>query len=65
MHFQNRLRHKNYKIMLQSAGFHILHEESFFPKNVAALERIKIHSSFSKYSLEELKATDGWFVASK
>ncbi len=65
LHYQNRLRHKDYKRFLENAGFQILQEEKFFPQDVSILESMPVCKEFDCYTVEELKPTGGWFVARK
>jgi SAM-dependent methyltransferase len=63
---QNRLRHVQYRDMMEKASFKIVLDESVADKN--ALKRIgdiKVHSDFTRFSPYELAILTSYIVASK
>lgn len=66
IHYQNRLRHKDYIDMFQDAGFTILEVNlQQTPNDVEILSEIPIHPSFSNYSVEELSIRGAEIVLRK
>ncbi len=63
----NRLKARDYRELLESAGFGILHFEVAGPtaSDLRELEQIPVHSFFNRYSREELGAKHLFFVAEK
>lgn len=56
LHYQNRLRHKEYLQLFSESGFHIL-EDNYYGGTLSDIEQIKtvkINKQFSKYDLNEL-----------
>jgi hypothetical protein len=63
----NRLKARDYRELLEQAGFAIRHFDVTGPTaaDLADLSRIPIHECFSYYSREELGAKNLFFVAEK
>ena len=64
--YQNRLRHSQYKKMIEDAGFKIVFDES--PpdnKSLEDLKSLKIHDSFRKFSMEDLSTLTSYIIAVK
>ena len=63
----NRLKARDYREVLESAGFEIAHMEvePGRPEDFALLERARIHPMFKDYTREELAARHLFFVARK
>jgi len=53
LHYQNRLRHKDYLDLLGDVGFQLLEDERF-GTNLDAVRHLSIDRRFSTYTLEEL-----------
>ena len=66
MHY-NRFRARDYREMLEEAGFEVVHFEVEPPtaEDYAELDRIQIAPCFQRYSREELAAKGLFFVARK
>lgn len=67
IHFQNRLRHKDYLQMFEKIGFKIVSEKHRSPEDadLEKLRNLNIDSSFSSYTLNELGVKDGEIVVVK
>ncbi len=64
--YQSRLRHSQYKEIIQDAGFRVVFDES--PpdeKAMAALDSLKIHPSFDQFSKQDLAVLSSYLVATK
>jgi len=64
--YQNRLRHSQYKKLIENAGFRVVLDES--PpdeKSIAALDSLKIHPSFGQFSKEDMAVLSSYLVATK
>ncbi len=67
VHFQNRLRHKDYLQMLEKVGFNVV-SKKYHAVEEADLEKLRnlyIHFSFNAYTLEEIGIIDGEIVERK
>jgi hypothetical protein len=66
MHF-NRFKARDYREMLEKAGFKLVHfeEEPASAEDYAELDRIKIARCFERYTRDELAARGLFFVAQK
>ncbi len=68
LNYQNRLRHKDYIELFESAGFKLKYILPRYPteEEKNALSNLKIDDYFkSKYTIEELEILSGIFVATK
>lgn len=56
LHFQNRLRHSDYKTLISRSGFTVVSEAPRMPtqENLAALTALKINKEFANYEIEDL-----------
>lgn len=64
--YQNRLRHSQYKKMMEDAGFVVVSDESpYDDKALNDLNSLKIHTSFSQFSTEDLAVLTSYIVAAK
>lgn len=63
IHYQNRLRHSEYKKLFLEAGFQIVSESYKIPER--GLEQLKLDSHFQNYSIDDLVKTSGHFVLKK
>jgi SAM-dependent methyltransferase len=62
--YQNRLRHFQYKKMIEDAGFRVVCDESPPDENtMAELDSLKIHPSFGQFSKEDLAVLTSYLVA--
>lgn len=63
----NRLKARDYRELLEEAGFKVVHFEVAEPtaNDLQEVDQIPIHSSFNHYSREELGAKHLFFVAEK
>ena len=63
----NRLKTRDYREILENAGFEVAHveEEPGRPEDFALLDRARIHPMFKHYSRDELAARHLFFVARK
>ena len=66
MHY-NRSRARDYREMLEEAGFEVVHFEVEPPtaEDYAALDRLRIAPFFQRYTREELGAKGLFFMATK
>jgi hypothetical protein len=63
MHYQNRLRHSDYRRLFESAGFTVLEEMVVLPDGAeAAVRGIPLASRFEGYGAADLATTAGHFV---
>jgi 2-polyprenyl-3-methyl-5-hydroxy-6-metoxy-1,4-benzoquinol methylase len=62
LHYQNRLRHRDYLNLLGEAGFRIL-EEQRFGTNPEAIQHLSIDRRFSTYTPEELAVSSALILA--
>jgi SAM-dependent methyltransferase len=69
LHYQNRLRHKDYLEIINNAGFEILSEEILMSDlalvDLEKIKSIELHKKFSKYSLTELAVRGSHLVIRK
>ena len=66
IHYQNRLRHSDYKRLFEEAGFKIINDTSYTPDNgLEQLANLKIDRAFSHYDAEDLGKIRGHFVLMK
>jgi hypothetical protein len=66
IHYQNRLRHSDYRQMFQECGFKIISENFYTPFNgKEQLKSIKLDKNFADYQIEELAKIRGHFVLVK
>lgn len=66
LHFQNRLRHKDYINLYKQAGFELLEVHPTVPENgMEILKTINIHPEYEKYTMDELVIGDAFIVARK
>lgn len=62
-HFQNRLRHSDYEQLFLAAGLQALEQRSIIPPHSgAALQSVPVAPAFSKYSLDDMVALNGFFL---
>ena len=62
--YQNRLRHSQYKKMIEAAGFRVVYEESpADDKALAELNTLKIHDDFNAFSKQDLAVLTSYIVA--
>ncbi|MCB9587425.1 MAG: class I SAM-dependent methyltransferase [Polyangiaceae bacterium] len=65
-HYQNRLRHVDYRKLIEEAGFNIEIDRPRQPTNAEELlAQVKLDKSFASYPLEDILPTAGHFVAFK
>ncbi|MGN6671456.1 MAG: hypothetical protein ACTHJ4_07975 [Candidatus Nucleicultricaceae bacterium] len=64
-HYQNRLRHSDYKALFMEAGFDIEHEVRVMGENVAINKNIRLHPDFLRYPEEDLLTLQGHFALRK
>jgi hypothetical protein len=63
VHYQNRLRHRDYRDLFEKAGFDVISESTEIPEDAERqLARISISDHFMGYSEDELKPLGGHFV---
>jgi len=63
LHYQNRLRHKEYLQLFYESGFNIL-EDNYYggtPSDIEQIKTVRINKQFSNYDLNEL-AIRGTFI---
>lgn len=66
LHFQNRLRHKDYISMFEKSGFELLEVNPYIPENgMNLLKSVDVHSDFKHYTMDELAITSSEIVARK
>lgn len=65
MHYQNRLRHSDYRRILSENGFEIVEEKPEIPGKEAVfmLRSIELSEKFRAYDFEDLLITNAHFVA--
>lgn len=64
-HYQNRLRHSDYKTLFMETGFDIEHEVRVRGESVALNKNICLHPDFKHYSEEDLLTLQGHFALRK
>jgi hypothetical protein len=62
LHYQNRLRHRDYVDLLGEAGFQLV-EEQRFGTNPEAVQHLSIDRRFSTYTSEELAVGSALILA--
>lgn len=62
LHYQNRLRHRDYLDLLRATGFELL-EERRFGTNSQAVQQLALAQRFKTYTLEELAVGSALIVA--
>jgi len=64
LHYQNRLRHSDYRRLFEASGFEILREVRAQPSAAesAAIPSLQLNASFHNYEAEDLYAVRGEFV---
>ena len=66
IHYQNRLRHSEYKKIFLKAGFEIVRESYEIPElGLEQISNLKLDSHFQNYSIDDLAKTSGHFVLKK
>jgi hypothetical protein len=66
IHYQNRLRHSEYKKLFLETGFQIVSESYEIPeRGLEQVSNLKLDSHFQYYSIEYLAKTSGHFVLKK
>ncbi len=67
LHYQNRLRHSDYRQLFESAGFEIFEEQRVLPEpeTTRALDSMRIDSRFAGYDRADLAAVKGQFLLRK
>ena len=67
LHYQNRLRHKDYLALFDAAGFQVLEErlQPVTAADLAALARVPLTARFAAYTPEELAVRDARVVLKK
>ena len=67
LHYQNRLRHSDYRAMILEAGFKILEETPYYPtpQQEEILRTLPIHEDFKHYTFDDLKILGSNFVLTK
>lgn len=65
MHYQNRLRHSDYRRIISENGFEIIEEKPETPgeEAVSMLKSIKLSEKFRTYDFDDLLITNAQFVA--
>ncbi|HEY8506661.1 MAG TPA: class I SAM-dependent methyltransferase [Gemmataceae bacterium] len=64
--YQNRLRHSQYREMMEKAGFRIVADDSRpDPEALEDLKTLKIHESFRRFTPEDLATLTSYLVAAK
>jgi SAM-dependent methyltransferase len=64
--YQNRLRHSQYKTMIEDAGFKVICDESVSDaKTLASLDSFKVHPSFTQFTREDMAILSSYLVAKK
>src|SRR5690606_7745293 len=65
-HYQNRLRHSDYRRLIEDAGFDVELDRPTQPDDAEAkLAEVRLDSRFAAYPLEQVLPTAGHFVAFK
>ena len=63
MHYQNRLRHADYRRLFEDAGFEVLEEKAIVPDGAEnAVRQIPLARRFEGYEMLDLAATAGRFL---
>jgi hypothetical protein len=63
MHYQNRLRHSDYRGLFEDAGFTVLEEKATLPEGAeGAVRQIPLAPRFEGYDVTDLATTAGRFV---
>ncbi len=63
MHYQNRLRHADYRRLFEDAGFKVLEEKTVLRDGAEdAIREIPLARRFEGYDMPDLAATTGYFV---
>lgn len=67
IHFQNRMRHREYVALFAEVGFEVLEQNLQMPSDsqLAALKAMRVAACFSSFSLEELSIRGAWHVLRK
>ncbi len=67
IHFQNRMRHREYTELFRELGFELLEQNLHLPSEaeLAALKALPVADCFSRFSLEELSIRGAWHVLRK
>lgn len=67
IHFQNRMRHREYVELFREFGFEVLEQNLQLPSDqqLAALKTMRIAPYFARFSLEELSIRGAWHVLRK
>lgn len=67
LHYQNQLRHSDYKRLFEAAGFEIVREVRALPDQatLACIQSIKLSPRFANYELHDLAAVRGEFLLRK
>jgi predicted SAM-dependent methyltransferase len=67
IHYQNRMRHREYVELFREAGFEVLEQNLNMPSDaeLAALNGMRVAACFSPFSLEELSIRGAWHVLRK
>jgi hypothetical protein len=65
LHYQNRLRHRDYLDLLRETGFEILEQQRYGGDAVAlkSIQALSVDQQFGKYTLEELAVGSALIVA--
>jgi SAM-dependent methyltransferase len=62
--YQNRLRHSEYREMLEAAGFHVVSEQKTVDaRSVTCLKTMRVDERFKRFSPEELATVDSLLFA--
>lgn len=61
---QNRLRHSDYRIVMEEAGCEVLHEDTI-PGKLEDLRSIQIDHGFDSYDVNDLLILESWIVAKR
>ncbi len=65
-HYQNRLRHRDHRALIEDAGFWVVHDQPTVPDGAAAdLARVRLAARFAAYPREALLPTRGHLVGVK
>ena len=65
-HFQNRMRHRDHRRLIEDAGFECVLDRSHIPEDGAKLlSCVQLHDRFTTYSRSELLPTSGHLIARK
>ena len=67
LHYQNRLRHRDYLELFQSAGFHVVEDQhkDATEMDLKELEQLSIDARFQNYSLRDLAVHSAFLVIRK